>query len=230
MMSASKLSAILAITVLAACSGGTENIGGQLAIFSELRETGKKNRIVREAPQLVPEITRVFLDTVTAPSLEVTVEKSGQTGFLVPAAYREDSTRGRVTVWKTVEGENVVVRSGVLIATKALGRDLVSADVSTVISSIASRKSGGGLRTLHVRNDVNGTEELRIQCEISVVGPETITIIERSYHTLHMNEKCAVGSGEVSNDYWVDSVGTMRQSKQWAGPFVGYLSMRLLKK
>jgi hypothetical protein len=230
MMRVSKFSAVLAITVLAACSGGTDKIGGQLAIVSELRETSKKNRVIRNSPQLVPEITRAFLDTVTVPTLEVTVEKSDQTAFLIPAAYRKDRRQGRVTVWKTVEGENVVVRSGVLIGTKGLGRDLVSADASAVIKNIVTKQSGGGLRVLHVRNDVNGADELRIQCEITVVGPESITIIERSYPTLHMNEKCVAGSGEISNDYWVDSAGDVRQSKQWAGPSVGYLSLRLLKK
>ena len=76
MMRVSKFAAILAITVLAACSGGTDEIGGQLAIVSELRETTKKNRVIRNSPQLVPEVTRAFLDTVTVPTLEVTVENS----------------------------------------------------------------------------------------------------------------------------------------------------------
>ncbi|MEO9457595.1 MAG: YjbF family lipoprotein [Lentilitoribacter sp.] len=225
-----KISSLLSIAVLAGCSSGTEKIDGQVAIFGEARELLRNNRSIKKSPQNAPSITRAFLDTVTVPTLAVTVENTGKTAYLLPAAIRRDTTPGRVTVWKTLQDENIVVRSGVLIGTKGLGRDLTSANATPVINSLSARKNSGGLRTLHVRNDDNGTNELRMQCEFSVVGQKKITIVEKTYDTLHFNETCQLESEEISNDYWIDSTGSMRQSRQWAGHHLGYLSMKLLKK
>ncbi len=225
-----KLFSILLIAVLAGCTDGTNQIEGQTAVFSELRQTSKNNRIANKSSQPEPVITRKLLDTINVPTLAVTAENLEQTAYLVPTAIRKDSTPGRVTVWKTVQSEHIIVRSGVLIGTKGLGRDLASANATPVIKSLSARSSGGGLRTLHVRNDTNGTDELPMQCELSVVGPKMITIVERSYETLHINESCQLESGEISNDYWIEADGSVRQSRQWAGHHIGYLSMKLLIK
>lgn len=226
----SKFTAFLAIFVLTACSGGPENAEDPFDMVGAMREAIKSAQTTKDVPRSAPQISRAFLDTVTVPTLEVTVHNFGQTSFLIPTTHRADATRGGVTVWNTGGDENVIIRSGVLIGTKGLGRDLADAEATAVINSISTRRSGGGLRTLHVRNDVNGTDKFRMQCEISVVGPETVSIIEQSYDTIHLNEKCSVQTGVISNDYWIDSAGDVRQSKQWAGPYIGYLSIRLLKK
>jgi hypothetical protein len=230
MITSWKLSVLLAVIALANCSNGTENISRQNAILGEARQVIKSNRAIKNAPQQTPQVTRALIDSLTAPLLAVTIENTGTTAYLLPAAVRRDSTPGRITVWKTPQNEDVVFRSGVLIGTKGIGRDLISADASPVIKSLSARIDGGGLRTLHVRNDINGSNELRLQCEISFVGSSVITMVERSYDTSHFNEKCKLDGALISNDYWIDSGGDVRQSRQWAGHYLGYLSTKLLKK
>lgn len=225
-----KYVAVSALLALTACNGGTDKIGGQSAVIGELRETVKKNREIKNRPASIPKITRAFLDTVTVPTLEVTVENTAQTAFLIPAAYRSDRHRGDVAVWKTVEQENIILREGVLIATRGLGRDLASSDVGVVVKSTLARKNGKGARVMQVRNDVNGDDEFRLQCDVSVRGQKTILIVNKPYLTTHMIENCVFNDAVISNEYWIDSGGEIRQSRQWAGPALGYLRMRLLKR
>jgi len=71
---------------------------------------------------------------------------------------------------------------------------------------------------------------LSLSCDLQDLGMETIVIVERSHHTRHLQERCEGGGGGVVNDYWVDpNRPVVWQSRQWAGPNVGYLRLRRLK-
>ena len=74
---------------------------------------------------------------------------------------------------------------------------------------------------------------MELACEISDLGSETIVIVERAHRVEHLRETCVLGAdgagGVIANDYWIDSTGpTVWQSRQWAGPYVGYLTTRQL--
>ena len=64
-----------------------------------------------------------------------------------------------------------------------------------------------------------------VQLETDSAGAE---VVERVYPTRRLQERCSDGKGgEVVNDYWVDlSGGRIRQSRQWAGPVIGYIRTR----
>jgi hypothetical protein len=225
-----KLITVLAIGLLTACSDGKIDLGGNADLLADMRKIIKDRREARNPTVSPTKLTRANLNAVTVPILQVSIENTDATALLEPIAYRNDRTAGRVTVWKTAEGEHVVLRSGVLIGTKGLGRDLASTNAAATLVALRTRSSRQGTRSMYIRDDVNGGNEIRMQCQISTVGPQTITIVEKSYRTLHLNEECTFDSGTISNDYWIDSAGTVRQSKQWAGPDLGYFSIRLLNK
>lgn len=224
-----KICAGLCLGLLAACSGGEDSSNSQTAVLKELRTVVKENRKSRKAPATKFQITRAILDLQTVGSLEVTVESTNQTAYLIPGAFRTDHLPGKIAVWRTITGENVVLRDGVLISTRGLGRDLASSDASASLRAIKARGNGGGERRMQVRNDVNGAFDLLLQCESAVVGNESIDIIELRFQTLHLRETCQSTLGTVRNDYWVNQSGKVLQSRQWAGPDLGYLKIRLLK-
>nr|WP_260108846.1 YjbF family lipoprotein [Phaeobacter inhibens] len=70
-------------------------------------------------------------------------------------------------------------------------------------------------------------------CSRRDLGAGPIEIVELRYPTRHIEERCRPSQpgrgGEIINDYWVDSrSGRVWQSRQWAGPNVGYLRIRQL--
>ncbi|MEM8577905.1 MAG: YjbF family lipoprotein [Pseudomonadota bacterium] len=223
--------ALLGALTLAACSGGnTASTSNILNAGAELRDTVRANRASRQQPAVQPAITRAGIEAATIPALEVTLEARDQTAILLPSAFRTDDGPGDVAVWQTVDDIHIVLREGVLIATRGLGRDVTSADVLAAVSTLKSRSSGGGAREMRIRNDDFGADTLRFSCVIEVVGDTAVEIVERRFPARHLREKCSNSAGTFVNDYWVDPARDVIQSRQWAGPHLGFIRTRVLKK
>jgi len=91
----------------------------------------------------------------------------------------------------------------------------------------------GGQRSYQIRGLDNRAQTLVMACEVRDIGTETVEIVELNHATRHLQERCeggvGSGGGVVVNDYWVDSrSGRIWQSRQWAGPTIGYLRIRQL--
>ena len=112
-----------------------------------------------------------------------------------------------------------------LIATRGLGGDVISTEVQVAGDSPGPAR--GGARVLHVQALDNQAVPVRLSCTLADLGPETLTIVERRHATRHLRETCSGENGTVVNDYWTEG-GLVRQSRQWAGPFIGYLKTRQL--
>jgi hypothetical protein len=230
MKNMTRLLALASLALITACSGGTETATGQGQALKEALKAGNFGKRNKQ-PAPLPVLTRDLLNTITVSSLETTVESTNTTAFMIPIAARTNSGNGKIVVWKTVGTENIILRDGVLVGTKGLGNDLGSTDARVTVRGLQTRSTKTGEKTLYIRRDDNTIEPIRLQCEITNVGPKSVVIVERSYATTHMREVCSNATGRVVNDFWVEGRdGTVRKSRQWGGPRLGYLSFRLLKK
>jgi len=226
-----RLAAALSVVGLSACSGGNLGTGSNIVnLASELRETVRTNREARRTPAVQPVITRAAIDRATVPAIEVTLEIRDQTAILIPSAFRDDDGPGDVAVWATVDDIHVILRDGVLYGTRGLGRDVTSSDVSAAVTAVRNRSAGGGAREMRVRNDNFGADTLRFSCVIDIVGDTTVDIVERRFPVRHLREACSNEAGTFVNDYWVDPARDVIQSRQWAGPHLGFIQTRVLKK
>jgi Group 4 capsule polysaccharide lipoprotein gfcB, YjbF len=215
---------------LAACSGGNEEPDLELQVIASLRTS----IAAKTAPQVEsPPVTRALLDTLDGAYLEVRLERRDLLAFLTVNAQLRDGTPGQITVWRTVDNSELVVRNGVLIATRGLGGDILSSTVQ--VDDDTPGPAGSGEKIMTIRALDNKAIRLALVCELSDLGPETIEIIELRHPTRHLRETCTGGvaadgtgtPGRVVNDYWVDSRnGLVWQSRQWAGPQIGYLRLR----
>jgi group 4 capsule polysaccharide lipoprotein GfcB/YjbF len=224
------LLALFSALFLAACSGGNDEPSLELQVIANMRSA----IAAKTAPKVEnPPVTRAVLDTVEGAFLEVHLERRDLLAFLSVTARRRDGTPGLITVWRTVDNSELVVRNGVLIATRGLGGDILSSTVQVDNNTIGPARSGE--KIMNIRSLDNKTVRLALSCELSDLGPVTIEIIEQRHPTRHLRETCTGGvaadgsgeTGEVINDYWVDSQnGLVWQSRQWAGPYIGYLRLR----
>lgn len=224
-----KASAFILTFLLIGCTGGNDLGTDQTVIFKELGEVRKANRAARKNPTPKFELTRAILDDGNLQFLKVTSEKRDGTAYMQPAAYRTGYGIGRVAVWKTGTGQSIVLRNDVLIGTKGFGNDLASADSTNAIKAVGNRSARSGQKAMYVRNDVNGTDPYYLQCSASVLESKQLNIFEKRFLTLHIREVCSIVGTQVSNDFWVDQQGTIRQSRQWAGPGLGYLEILLVE-
>lgn len=223
-MRAINLVAAAAGLFLAGCSGGTDLPNTQAAQFGTYVDV---LRTRPEATPAVPALTPAVIDGLTVSTLEVQLERTGQTAFLVPYSDRS----GGLRTWRTADDVQLTMRSGVLVTTRGLGNDLGSTDAGSAVQSVRTRNAVSGPHTLYVKNGDNGITQIPLSCDMRNLGVEAIEIVQRTTKTVHLQENCSGASAPVTYDYWVDTRdGTVLKSRQWAGPGVGYVQTRLLKK
>ena len=225
MMRTTAIAACLAL-LLTGCSGGTgttplyTQIGGAVRATIAARKAGRAPRA---------EVTRAQLDTLTDPFLEVTVERRDILAYLFISTIRRDDSPGEIVQWRSDDDATITMRNGVLIATRGLGGGVVSA--SARVEGDRPGPASGGARQLDIRAGDLDIRHVEFLCDLDDLGPERVVIVERAQATRHLRETCmAAGGGRVVNDYWIDSGGSdvVWQSRQWAGPEIGYIRTRRL--
>jgi hypothetical protein len=215
----------LAALVLAGCSGGTQEPSTILIALDRLGQSLARS----DAPQAErPPLTRAALDVLDGAFLEATIEDRDLLAYLFVNAEREDDGPGPIVVWRTDDDITLTLRGGVLVATRGLGRDIISAGTLQQPGR-PGPAPGTGQRQIFLMTGGNQVQTLTLACEVTDLGPETIVIVERAHPTRHLRETCQGGGGAIVNDYWVDAArGLVWQSRQWAGPQTGYMRFRQL--
>ena len=220
-----KWAAVLGLVLLGGCSQGPEEPSLELEVMQLVRQ--RVSSIGRAAPAERPPLTRAALDTVEGAYIEVTLENSGVFAYLSQQQVRRDGSPGQIVSWRSEDNVTLTLRSGVLIATRGRGGDILSA--SAPVTSGRVGPASGGARRYHIRGLDNQTQSLALACSLMDLGAETVEIVEQRHATRHLQERCEGAGGVVVNDYWVDSrSGRVWQSRQWAGPTIGYLRIRQL--
>ena len=217
---------IAMLALLAGCSGGNEARPLELQVLDAGRTTIAERAARRQAAERPP-LTRAVLDTVQVSALEVTLERRDVLAYLFIDGERRDDSPGRITVWRSEDNLNVVTRNGIVIATRGLGNDVLSSQVPVGGDRPGPVRGGDHLQMVRALD--NREIPVRLACDLVDLGPETIVIVERNHATRHLQQRCEGAGGTVVNDYWVDSAkGIVWQSRQWAGPGIGYMRLRRL--
>lgn len=220
------LAGLIAGGLLAACSGGNIDQRAELQIVQTFRSNIQKKIKDRNKPARPP-LTRAALDTVKVSAIEVTLERRDIFAYLFIDGERGDDSPGRITVWRTEDDVSIATRNGVVIATRGLGGDILSSTVQ--VSGDSPGPSSGGERVLMIRGLDNTEQRLSLSCDLEDLGPDPIEIVELVHPTRHLRETCDGAGGQIVNDYWADArAGLVWQSRQWAGPQIGYMRLRRL--
>lgn len=212
---------------LAACTNQSDATGAAVRAVEIMAASVRGGG---EAPPQ-PVLTRAVLNTIEGEFIEATIEKTGSRAYLYISAERRGRQAGdeggRLLVWRTENDVSLTTRDGVLVATRGLGNDMISSDSRAIRASLAGRAPGQGARPQIYSALDNKPVEMDLVCEIADLGRETIVIVERRHVTDRFRETCTLEGGTVVNDYWIDSRGsTVWRSRQWAGPWIGYVEIR----
>lgn len=163
-------------------------------------------------------MTQAQLAQLSTPLMLAEVPDSGLAATLVPV-----QSRGGVETWRTGDAQTLTFREGVLIATRGLGDDLMSADVN---GTLAALRRGGGTDYPRLMSYLDGEDrnEFRaMTCNMSAPQSATVEGIGTRYPTRLSVETCYTTGLSVTNRYWHDVNGKMRRAEQWAGPGLGML-------
>ncbi|MEM7317429.1 MAG: YjbF family lipoprotein [Pseudomonadota bacterium] len=218
------LGLLAGLAILAGCGGGDS---GEAPLELELIRAGQRTIAQGRGAATPPsQLTRALLDKTDKTILEATLERKDLTAYL--SLSKGGSDRG-ITVWRTADNVTLATRNGVLIATRGLGGDVLSSTVQVAGGRPGPATGGEHVQVIRVL-DIQQLH-LALACDLEDLGPERVIIVERAHATRHLRQRCAGGGGEVINEFWVDDqAGIVWQSRQWAGPHIGYLRFRRLTR
>ncbi|MCB6178035.1 YjbF family lipoprotein [Rhodobacter sp. Har01] len=216
------LAAVLAVT-LAGCGAGSGGAGkgpvAKVMATAQQMVGGRKARAPAAAgPKTLSEAEIAASDT---PLMQVRIAARGIDTWLTP---RESN--GAVTTWTTSGGTTFTFRNGLLIETRGLGSDLMSAAAP---DPAQLAKTGTVYRRAWYVTGPDGDFEQRVYvCTTESLGPEDLKIAGQPRRALHLRETCQRDAGKLTSDYWLEGP-IVRKSRQWASPGAGYAEFEAVK-
>ncbi len=216
-ISARLVAVAAAVSLLAACGNDKGGANPVVAAVGQMAKAalpkGKKGGQAPAAKPAAP-VGRAELEAYGKPVLRIRAKALGQDAFLTILDTKEN-----VVTWTAQRQANFSLRDGVLIQTRGVGADLMSAQVPT-LAQLRGGASYGRIYYFLGADDV-GTRRT-YDCTAATVGQETIEIVGKSHATTHVTETCTRPNGKVTNDYWIEG-NMIRKSRQWASNLAGYL-------
>jgi hypothetical protein len=211
--------ALAGLAVLSAC--GNANTGQEYRVA--LQQLGGVVRPAEAAPPAA--LARASYQVVPGPLIFVNLPEFSVAAPMVPFG----ENRGFRT-WSTAEKQTLTTRGAVVSATRGLGDDLMRASVEGVAQAVAAGTGDGVARTTW---HLDGNEEFiirRFDCTVRTVGREEITLGSGERFTAtQVHEDCTSSGTSFRNTYWKDGNGTVRRSRQWVSPIVGYAEIEVLR-
>jgi len=222
--------ALLAFLVLSSCatveglgSGETEDS----PMFSAVRQIGSGifSRGRGEAPPQFT-ATRASLSAagITRPVLVARLDAVG-----ISVGLLEFQTPRDAIVWRSLDGNTITTAGGLLRNTRGFGTDLHSLETAPLQRALSN---GGPAEYSRLFRGLDGLDQIethRLYCQLQPETRETVDVLGRAYDTQRYVETCRVQDRDTpvfENTYWQGRGGTIWQSRQWAGPDLGYIDLQ----
>ena len=213
---------LLALLLVLAGCGNDPNAGIGGISAGDIAKSAKimlqKRRAAATSAPVDPLAARAQVASNGVPILFFRNEANGSSGFMSVSG-----TNNGVVTWATNERVSVSLRDGVLVATRGMGSDIMTARAP----SAATLAAGAG-QTQREYVYLDGSDQVRkvtYDCTLSSKGAETITVLGRGHATRHVVETCSGKQGTAVNDFWFEGA-TIRQSSQLFVGGVGNLSLQ----
>jgi len=169
-------------------------------------------------------VSREILDGVGVPILFVEIDR-GQNGTL--SQYPGE---GIGQTWLGVDGSTITLESGLLKATRGMGDDLMGSEISVTIDWSNLVEDSYERRMAYLRLD-NKTLINHYSCMLTDMNSmETISLFDADFSVKHFQETCRGAAGSFVNDYYIDTEGLVRNSRQYQGDKIGYMTIARLDR
>lgn len=207
---------ILAAIALAGC--GSDKIA--TGTFTDVR-TALTPKFGKEAAAAVPAVSRDSIRQLAVPLMKGSIPARGSVGYMGVL-----DTKGDIVTWQTTSRDGVVLQRGMVLQSRGLGDDLMSARVPSAGQVVSG---SGSFNRQYIYLD-GADQEVRwdYTCTFEQSGSETIEVVGLAYATRVVTETCNGVQGRITNQYWVESGGNIRQSVQWISKGVGYMKLESL--
>ncbi|WP_371155580.1 YjbF family lipoprotein [Jannaschia sp. 2305UL9-9] len=219
----------LSIALVAACSGGTnveQQSDGGVAKLAAVRLLSiiPGRASAPATPDARQVLTPELLNGSSTPVLLVVLQEANTAFTMIPTAVNFGTEQ-----WRDSGSGAFLRRNGILVGTRGLGFDLLTADVAGLSQAL---RQGGGEDVLRVNRVLNGQDQvvaMRYLCRVIPVGRETLDFYGARHGTTIYDEVCEGSGAPFVNRYWVDSSGTVRRALEQVTETFGQVEISLLR-
>lgn len=216
---------------LAACgsdAGKTETSNLARGFIGNLIGLVKAGRSSADAaPSAAPtadQIAADALESFAGPLMLVTIEAQSKT--TVMGLYGEN---GPMRTYALPSKQSIILRDGILAATRGFGHDVMSADTDAVAALIQGRKDGTAPKVQRYLDAENVERPLPMDCTIQRADKSEYEVAGLTFSGTQMIEVCAFQGQSVASAYLVSDKGEVLASRQWIGPELGYVTLQTLR-
>ena len=210
------LTGLVTVALLALVGCGNDPSASDLSDPIKLARAAMKARLESGSSAA----TLATLDPGTMAMLRTALEKAGQPILLVvnktlnfAGLMAPYGMNGDVRTWATEQYVTLSTRDGIVVATRGIGPDLMSA-MAPSLAQIASGQ-GSVQRRYYYLDGADQTRSFAYGCGLTRAGSETIAILGKPYATSRITESCSGPAGSFTNEYWFDNRHILRQSHQF---------------
>ncbi|WGW04488.1 YjbF family lipoprotein [Tropicibacter oceani] len=129
---------------------------------------------------------------------------------------------GGVETWLSPDGVSVSLNRGIVVATRGLGGDLMTADIAEVLAGLYN----GAPRATRIHRYLDGEDTVQVAafiCDYTNRGGEPARTAVGDIPAIRIDESCAGPDLTFENRYWIGQDGRVRKARQWIGPKVGFM-------
>lgn len=133
------------------------------------------------------------------------------------------------SAWGITDRRSVTTKDGIIVATRAVAPDLMSADADGVLRLVRHRKDGTAQYTQRYLDGDHAIIEAKSTCVVSRGYDKTVAFGEIDAPVVQMFSSCVSADRQFVDLFLVTRAGRIVQSRQWVGPGLGFAVMRHLR-
>jgi len=215
---------ILSLLALSACGNSTELETGETKVLKIINDKLNAPSGATAYIDARKVVSRDIIDGVGVPILFVEIDR-GQNGTMT-----QYPGVGVGQTWLGVDGSTVTLDNGLLKATRGMGDDLMGSEISLEINWSDLEEVSYERRLAYLRLD-NKTLINQYSCTFTdTKSMETINLFDAEFSVNHVQETCRGAAGSFVNDYYIDTEGLVRNSRQYQGEKIGYMTIARLDR
>ncbi|MFW2545446.1 YjbF family lipoprotein [Primorskyibacter sp. 2E107] len=166
-----------------------------------------------------------MLAATSAPVEFINIEKRESQGLLVGI-----ERNGPYYSYGSAARQGMVLRSGMITATRGLGGDLMSSEEDALLRAVQARQPGSASYQLRFLTPEDLTRTLNFTCSVTPGGRQIIKAGEIDSAGITMTADCKGEGVTFTNTYVVDPQGTILAGRQWLGFEIGYVGNQALRR
>lgn len=159
------------------------------------------------------------LRNIGQPLVLINLQSFGVSRVLAPYGRN-----GAVITWASATHETVALADGIVVATRGLGADLMTARAPEV--GQVRDATGYFHRGYSYLDGADQRQFFEYDCTFARAGTEQIELLGKSYVTRKVIETCEGPESSFNNAYWFDESGTLRQSDQRVSPQLQFMRLQ----